>query len=374
MRGRVKILFVIDHLGGGGAEQQFVNIVNNVSAEKYVYLTEGKGIRAEDLDRAVPVGGGHGKRTPVRSTLELKGIVDSFKPDIVHAFLMYSCFITALCLKISRHKPLFIAQEFSPPEEILAEVAFPSLKKTLLKLSYRKASLIITVSRAGAESFARDGYVSEPGKTRFIYDGLDIDRLNRLEPKQALREKLGLSEQNFYITFVGSLVRRKGVEYLIRAFKSIEAPHLRLIIIGEGPQRTALAEMAGDDPRIEFLGYRKNGTEYIKASDIFVLPSLYEGLPNVIIEAMAVGTPVIATEVSGIPELIEEDVNGLLVPPKAEDSLREAILRLVNGGDRVNRLVAASLEKAGYFSVLRMARDYENLYHGLLKTRGETSQ
>ncbi len=310
----MRILYVIDHLRGGGAEQQFINIVNNVNAEKCVYLTEDRGIRVESLDKTIPLKGGYGKRVFMKSIFELRKIIESYRPDIVHAFLMYSCFLTALSKRISKHKFLFIAQEFSPPDEILKEVKWAVLKKNLLKFSYSSADRILTVSKACKQSFVNDGYVREEGKVEFIYDGLEREKYSLLEPRDVIREKKGLSARYFYISFVGSLVHRKGVEYLIKAFMSIDNTSLRLIIVGDGPNGDIFKEMAKGDSRIEFLGYKKDAVSYIKASDLFILPSLYEGLPNVVIEAMSVGTPVIATNVSGIPELIENNVNGLLVP------------------------------------------------------------
>jgi glycosyltransferase involved in cell wall biosynthesis len=358
----LKILFVIDHLGAGGAEQQFVHIVNNVDEEKQVYFTEDRGVRMSDLDRGITVSGGYGKRTPLRSTGELKKVIESFKPDIVHSFLMYSCFITALTLRFSRHKPRFIAQEFSPPEEILKEVSFPGLKKHLLTFSYKRADRLITIARAVMERFIDDGFVSDREKVGFVHDGLNIEKYKTLEPKQVLKAKLGLSENVTYVCFVGSLVKRKGLDTLIHCFSEITRTDTHLLIVGEGPDKQSFEERASRDNRIDFLGYKNNAIEYIKASDLFVLPSLYEGLPNVIIEAMIVGTPVVASNVSGIPELIEHDVNGLLVPPGDWKEIKTAIMKLLDDQDLRERYITESRKRAEYFNIDRMARDYEALY------------
>lgn len=369
----MKILFVIDHLGAGGAEQQFVHIVNNVDAEKQVYLTEDKGVRMSDIDNSISVSGGHGKRTPFRSIGGLKNRIDEYKPDIVHSFLMYSCFITALTLGFSRHKPRFIAQEFSPPGEILKEVKFPALKKLLLSFTYKNADKVVTIARAVMESFTADGFVKDRNKLAFVHDGLDIEQYTALEEKTLLKGKLELSGNISHIAFVGSLVKRKGVDVLVKAFRNIRRQDIRLLIVGDGPLRKELIPSASGDPRIEFLGYKKNGIEYIKASDVFVLPSVYEGLPNVIIEAMAVGTPVIASNVSGIPELIEDGVNGLLVKPGDPEGLGNAIIRLLDDGDLREKLISESLKRAGHFSIYRMAKDYEALYREIMREPGHAN-
>jgi glycosyltransferase involved in cell wall biosynthesis len=365
----MRILYVIDHLRGGGGEQQFIHIVNNVDAEKFVYLTEDRGTRFESLNRAIPLKGGYGKRVFMKSILELKKVMESYRPDIVHAFLMYSSFLTALSTRISRHKLLFIAQEFSPPGEILKEVKWAVLKKSLLKFSYSLADRVLTVSKASKQSFVDDGYVRGEGKVDFIYDGLDLTKYSMLESRDVLRQRIGLSSQYFYISFVGSLVHRKGVEYLIKAFMDINNRNIRLMIVGDGPNGDIFRDMAKGDHRIDFLGYRKDAVSYIKASDLFILPSLYEGLPNAIIEAMFVGTPVIATNVSGIPELIEHNFNGLLVPPGDAKRLKEAALELIGNNELAARFAKESIKKATYFNVDRMIRDYENFYKRLQEER-----
>lgn len=362
----MRILYVADHLGGGGGEQQFVFIAKNVKAEKIAYLTEARGVRAEGLEEAVPLRGGYGGRTPLKSVMELKRLIDSFAPDIVHAFFMYSCLLASLSLRLSRRRPVFVCQEFSPPGEILREVALGPVKKSLLKLAYRRADRVVTVSRAVAETFLKDGFLKDAGKGVFIHDGLDLERLDSLPPKETLRETLGLEGDAVYAVFVGSLVERKGVSYLIDAFRGIAEPRARLLIVGDGPLQAALEARAADDSRIAFLGYRRNGAEYIKASDIFVLPSLYEGLPNVVIEAMAVGTPVVAARVCGVPELVEDRISGLLVPPADAGALRDAIRELAADGMLRRGLSGKARERAGHFSIGRMIEDYETLYASLL--------
>jgi glycosyltransferase involved in cell wall biosynthesis len=368
----MKILFIIDSLGGGGAEQQFVQIANGVNAEKTVYLTEAAGMRAGDLRGDIPLMGGRGHRTPLRSALELRRLIDGWKPDIVHASLMYSCCVAALSLAMAKHRPVFIAQEFSSPEEILAEVRFPAAKKALLKLAYRKARKVMTVSRAVRDDLVKTGFVRDAAQADFIHDGLDLEKYRGLEPRETLRKKLGLSAEGCYLSFVGSLVERKGVRYLLEAFGEVPEPRARLLVVGDGPEGRVFREMAAGDGRVEFLGYRKNGAEYIKASDILVLPSYYEGLPNVVIEAILVGTPVIATNVSGVPELVEDNVTGLLVRPRDKNSLREAMARMIADPAVRSRLSAQAAKKADYYGVGRMVGEYEDMYKGVTGPRGRS--
>ena len=371
----MRILFVIDHLRGGGTEQQFVHIVNNINidVDKYVYFTEDKGIRLKDLNRNIKSSGGYSKRTPFATIIELRNIIKSYKPDIVHAFLMYSSFITAICKLITNHNFILVATEFCFPEEILKEVKFGGFKRALLKLSYRFSDKITTGSKAVKKAFEREGYVTVNNKIRYIYDGISLDKYFALEEKDILRKRFNFPDDDFVICFCGSLIRRKGVEYLIKAFKLINMPRIKLVLLGNGPHEDMFMNMAADDKRISFIGYKINAVEYIKASNLFVLPSVYEGLPNVILEAMAVSTPVIATDVWGIPELIEDETNGLLVPPKNVSELKAAIAELINNPEKAKEMAKVALEKVKYFNLKRMVNEYEMFYRELLQHKRDNA-
>jgi glycosyltransferase involved in cell wall biosynthesis len=367
----MKVLYVIDHLGGGGAEQQAVFLANTIKAdEKILCLTESRGIRAQDIkDPVVLLGGEEGRRTPCRTILALKRLIDVEKPDIIHSFLMYSSVVTGVSLSLTRHRPLFICQESSIPRKVLASVRAAGTKKALLKFAYSKADQIVTVSESSRNSLIMDGFLNNSGKTVIIWDGLDISALKSLAPKNLLRETLGLSQDAFYFCFVGSLVYDKGVDYLISAFLGISSPRFRLLILGDGTERTCFERLAGNDDRISFLGFRKNAAEYIRASDVFVFPSLYEGLGGVVIEAMAVGTPVVASDTEGIRDLITNDKNGLLVPPKDIGQLKMALKEIADRPDLRERLTAEGLRRSTFFTVERMAGEHMALYERLLRER-----
>jgi glycosyltransferase involved in cell wall biosynthesis len=115
-------------------------------------------------------------------------------------------------------------------------------------------------------------------------------------------------------------------------------------------------------PGVCYLGYRDNSAEYMKASDFLVLPSLYEGLPNVVLEAMAVGTPVIAASVSGVPEIIEHMETGLLVEPEDPLGLRAAMSELIGDGGLRGMLGRNALERIDRFEMMKMVRAYEALF------------
>ncbi len=126
------------------------------------------------------------------------------------------------------------------------------------------------------------------------------------------------------------LHKQKGHADLLKA--ATKVPHVRFLLAGDGPERQSLetlAKVLGVSSRVSFLGERADVPSLLASSDVFVLPSLYEGLPVSVLEAMAVGTPVVATSVGGTDEAVQDGVTGVLVPPGQPDRLAEAIARVV---------------------------------------------
>jgi glycosyltransferase involved in cell wall biosynthesis len=183
---------------------------------------------------------------------------------------------------------------------------------------------------------------------------------------------MGLELDPLYIGTVGNLRPVKNQILLLQAAHQVCATHpqVRVIIIGDGPLREQLActaEALGIQKQVRFLGARADIPELLNALDIFVLPSLSEGLPMSVLEAMACGLPVVATRVGGLPEVVVHEHTGLLVASQDAQQLAAALNRLVQQED--TRL---SLGRQGrtrvmkHFSVQRMVSTYESLYHSLL--------
>lgn len=322
--GKVRLLFVIDHLGEGGAEFQLVELLNNLNREEFdvsLFLTEGGGVRLKSLRSDVKVLGFYQerKRRTLKAIVSLRETIKELKPDLLISWLEYSSFITSLStIGMKTHHIASIRGDLGYIYS--EEVNFGNFKKLLLKFAYKRANNLIFNSYNVAEKnkwIGNKNYV-------LIYNIFDIERVNQLPSKEEIRKNLKLRD-SFYITFVGSLVKRKGVDLLIEAFKMIKDENITLLILGKGPLETVLKKMVEDDKRIEFLGYKEDSISYIKASDLFILPSFSEGIPNVVLEALACETPVIATNVDGIPEIIENKVNGLLISPGNPKLIKEAI-------------------------------------------------
>jgi len=175
------------------------------------------------------------------------------------------------------------------------------------------------------------------------------------------------SSDYIYFSCLSRLAPEKGVKYLLGAFAKLRKDmRAKLIIIGEGQCRKELEAMTASlaiQNDVNFLGYRDNPFKYLAKSDIFVLPSLYEGLPNVILESQACGVPVIATRcVGGIQELICDGKNGMLADPADELSLYTAMHKMAGDKQLRNRFKEEATKGIAAFDLPVKLKEYENLF------------
>jgi glycosyltransferase involved in cell wall biosynthesis len=235
----------------------------------------------------------------------------------------------------------------------------------------RAAFRMVAVSRdIGRDLVERVGVRPEGLVT--IYNGVDAASVRRPGEGRRLRRDLGIAETAPVVGAIGNLLPVKGHVYLIQAAARLarEWPDLTVLLCGRPVLRADLeAEAArlGVAGRIRFLGFRDDVGALLDALDVFVLPSLSEGLSLALVEAMAAGTPVAATAVGGNPELIRDGETGLLVPPRDPDALAAAIGRLLADRPLAGRLAAAARAAVGTtFAAETMVSRYEALYAEML--------
>jgi glycosyltransferase involved in cell wall biosynthesis len=206
------------------------------------------------------------------------------------------------------------------------------------------------------------------GKIAVISNGVDVRRYGRAADRAALRRRLGVGADAHLMALVGTLKPQKGHRLAIEAAGAVvpRFPRLHMLFVGDGAERAGLEALAAESDvggHIHFLGSRGDVPELLAACDSFVLPSLWEGLPMALIEAMASGLPVIATEVSGTKQVMLHGETGLLVPPGDATALAEAIERLLS-----DQVAAAAMGAAGRrrveaaYSAQRQAEDHVALY------------
>jgi glycosyltransferase involved in cell wall biosynthesis len=192
------------------------------------------------------------------------------------------------------------------------------------------------------------------------------------------RRQLGLQEDACWIGSVGRLSVEKGHRYLIEALPAlrIQIPKLRLVVLGDGPERPRLERQVrrlGVSDAVYFAGFHNDVSSWMQAFDLLVNPSLTEGLPNVLLEAMALGTPVIATAVGAVPELLGDDRFGLVVPPGDSAALGRAVYQLASDPTGARQLVQDAYTRLDDYRPERQNQLLLDLYATVLKRSARAS-
>ncbi len=210
-------------------------------------------------------------------------------------------------------------------------------RKLLNRALFGRISRIVAVSNAVRDDIVRANPMSFPDKVVTIYNGIDVQSYNdcSLSPEEA-RIRLGLPDKEVFVYgTVGRLAETKGQRILLEAFVRVyeKYPKSWLILAGKGRLESELRSLAVElniHERVLFLGYRTDVPVVLRACDVFVLPSIAEGLPGALLEAMATGVPVIASRVGGVPEILNSLDAGMMVSPSSVDELANARERLYN--------------------------------------------
>ncbi|MFA6112054.1 MAG: glycosyltransferase family 4 protein [Candidatus Latescibacterota bacterium] len=209
---------------------------------------------------------------------------------------------------------------------------------------------------------------------RVIHSGVDFAPFDADPAGGAqVREELGIPAEALVIGTLGRLTAVKGQADLLAAFAAVELPRAWLLLVGDGEERLNLEAQArhlGLEGRTVFAGWRRNVYQVLRAMDIFALPSLNEGMGKALVEAMYAGLPVVATAVGGIPELVEPDCTGLLVPPRAPAELASALALLAADPNARERLGQQARLRATGYSVTRMVSAIEQVYDELIEEKG----
>jgi glycosyltransferase involved in cell wall biosynthesis len=238
-------------------------------------------------------------------------------------------------------------------------------RRAALRWAARRSTALVAVSRATGAELARTLGL-DAGEIMIVPNGIPFRSGNRM----ILRRELGVLPNELLIVAVGNLYPVKGHAVLLRALAGLvhDAPATpwRLAIAGRGEAEAALrsfASEAGIADRVHLLGFRTDVADILAAADVFVMPSLSEGLPLALVEAMSASLPIVASDVGGIPEVVERDAEALLTPPDDAGAIAEALARLLADADMRAALGAAAGRRAlRDFGVERMGDAYERLY------------
>jgi glycosyltransferase involved in cell wall biosynthesis len=241
-------------------------------------------------------------------------------------------------------------------------------RRAALRWAFRHSDAVVAVSQATKTQLDRDLGLT-PEIIQVIRNGVPV----RAGRGESIREELGVRDGELVILAVGNYVERKGHIHLLRALRTLNegvpSPPWRLAIAGgwggdERPKLEAFAREHYISDRVHLLTYRNDVPDLLAAADIFVMPSLWEGLPLAVLEAMQMGVCVVASETSGIPEAIVSEEHGLLVPPGDEAALANSLKRVIRDPELRNRLALAGKTRAlSEFTIDSTTSSYEALYN-----------
>jgi sugar transferase (PEP-CTERM/EpsH1 system associated) len=367
----IHVVHVLRSLDVGGLENGVVNISNGLDLNRFktticclnslgelVHRVSNPNVRYISLNEK------EGKRPGL--FLKLRKIFTEIDPDVVHTHNYYSGLYGILGAKTIKKTKIVHGEHGNH------ELSSP-FKRKFIKHLYSMADKVLTVSNDLRKDFIKLGIPES--KIKSILNGVDVNRFKPLDSESITKNRLlsGIPESCILFGYVGRISIEKGVDRLIRAFASVNKYNFnaRLMIVGDGPTCEDMKRLSADlgiREAVHFMGSRERVEDLYSIIDIFVLPSLFEGLSNVILEAMATRLAVIASDVGGNREIILPGKNGLIVPADNVDELIRSMKLLVDKEDYRSELANNAFKKVlSEFSIERMYKEYENFYLELLR-------
>lgn len=369
----LKILVVIPSLVMGGAERLTIYLLQKLNRNKFnpaLCLFENKGPLLKELPEDIKLFDLKKKNrwSFLRLVNSFNKVVKEYNPDIIYTRLWYATLIATVAKSLCFRKIFIVASEdHNYKRDILPSDPFGLLKRPVINWAHKTADLVIVPSM-GVKDDIGNSYGVNPEKIRVIYCSVDIDSIyKKIEVDEMFTQKDLFNDDIPVIVALGRLIARKGFSDLLKAFKLVRSSQAsRLVFIGDGEDRAKLEKLTYKlqlNEDVKFLGYQQNPFSIISRSRIFVLSSHREGFGNVIIEAMACGTPVISTRCPhGPDEIITDGINGLLVPVGDVDAMADAILKLLKDEPLRRRLADGGGKRAEDFRVEKMVAEYEMVF------------
>jgi len=350
------ILLVIDNLEFGGGERGMLQLAEGLARDGWRVAAAGQ--PGGPFEAGVRAAGGEfvaldmRSRLPLGAVRTLRAAVGGRRFDLVHSQGARADFAARLALAGVPGVALVCTVQM-PVEGFDVPGWRRALYLALDRASARRVDRFIVVSRALWRTLV-EGRRVPASRVRLVHNGVETAALASVDRKRAaaaLRRELGLEAGAALVGAAGRLVWQKGFPHLIEAMRQVvaRAPQARLLIAGEGPQRAeleSLARAAGLGGRARFLGFRGDVPEFLAALDVLVVPSVREGFPMITLEAMALGTPIVATAIDGTIEQLRHGVEALLVPPGDPGAIAAAVTRVLHDRALAARLAAAARSRA----------------------------
>lgn len=364
-----KLLFVTSSLGGGGAERVIVNIITHLDKEKHdisLALFEKKGSYLSQVPDYVKVYDLKKKSrySFLKLIFHLSRLFKKVKPNTVVSFMAYNNMVVILAKFMSGCRFNLVTSVRTYLSYATSRTKLSRIRYFLYKFLFNYADFIVVPS-AGVKKDLEKKFNIIQRKIKIIYNPVDLKKIKKLKEEEV--EDLRIKECKSFILAVGRLTKAKGYPYLLRAYSMINKEiEESLLILGTGEDEEKLKSLVnelGIRGHVFFLEFKKNPYKFMNRASIFVLPSLWEGFPNVVLEAMACGVPVISTNCpSGPREIITNGENGILVPPADEKALSEAMLTLLKDGELRRNFSEEGRKRAEDFRIEKILPQYEELF------------
>lgn len=367
----LNVLQLIPTLDRSGAEKQMVLLAKGLPRDRFrvevAALTRLGPLEGELREAEIPVTS-IGKRLKLDplALVRLTRFLKAKRFDVVQTWI----FAANTYGRIAAHRA-------GVPIVVTAEMAVDLWKgRGQLNIDRRLArwtDRVVGNSQAVVEFYRMAGIPED--RLAMIHSGIADEEPPAVDPA-AVRTELGLAPDAPLVLFAGRLAPQKGVADLIAAHDLLHygMPELRTLIVGDGPLRPQLEELVlayRHGHAIRFLGHRNDVPRLLAAADLLVLPSLYEGLPNVVLEAMRFAKPVVATAAPGTTELVDHGRTGLLVPPNDPPALAQAIRTVLRDPELGRRLGAEGRARAdAEFRADTMIAQFAALYEQLARSKG----
>lgn len=371
----IRILHVLDTLETGGTESGVVRLIQQMDSRRFEHVVctiRRLGILADRLPREARVFCLEAKPGFSLQVAALARRIRETGANIVHA-RNWGTAEAILAGRCARRCAL-VYSEHGLESGVLGPEPFP--RRALRRLVFQMSDRVFSVSRQLRDHHARmTGFPAN--RIDVIHNGIEVERFRPSAESRAMaRRQLGIGPLEFCIGAVGRLEAVKNTITVLRAVAALPpSANWRLLIAGEGRESGQLREFAASQPslagRVGFLGEIQDVHHLFNALDSYVLASVYEGISNSLLEAMATGLPVIASAVGGNPEVVKDEESGLLFPPGDEEALRARLLRVAGDPDLRRRLGESAMRRVtGEFSSGGMVRRYEQLYDSLANPAG----
>lgn len=392
MAEKIKVLHLITRLDKGGSAENTLLTLLGLNKNRYeVLLAKGPSIDSQmspqeriEVDRSIRAAqyAGVGVVTipgllrriaplyDLLSFLKVLGIIRREKPKIVHTHTSKAGFLGRLAAFMAK-TPVIV---HTPHGHIFYEYfgrvttcIFVLIERLLAKITDK---IITLTNREGLDHVRFK--IAPPEKFVTIHSGVDIQKFITAKlGGDSLKRSFGMGAESLVVGTVGRLVPVKGHKYLIEAAPKIlkEVPGVKFVLVGDGylrPKLERLTYTLNVQDAFLFLDWRSDIPEIMRMFDLFALPSLNEGMGKVLVEAMAAGKPIVASNAGGIPDLVMDGDNGLLVPPKNSDQLAEAIIKLLKDDKRRTEMGNRGEAMVKRYSVESMVKKIDALYMELL--------